>query len=196
MVVVEKDGGVGGNAGGDGEEEILLLLFVGFCLSLNLFNRFLIAKSCSDGPGTCFIRSFVKTFFQHQSTFGFSASKVKIFSQTSSKGFCYLKIFLLTGSSFCRKLALLILSFVTQWLMSLCIPFEKSEVVRMYFCTSSAGMLESQICKPQTYEIQVITFYSDSRSVSPTGRTLVGVKRPENVWLFERSRLLGTVKFL
>ena len=38
-----------------------------------------------------------------------------------------------------------------------------------------------QICEPQTYEMQVITFYSDSATaVSPTGRTLVGAKGPEN----------------
>ena len=38
-----------------------------------------------------------------------------------------------------------------------------------------------QICEPQTYEMRVITFYSDSATaVSPTGRTLVGAKGPEN----------------
>ena len=110
--------GGGGNAGGDVGGEILLLLFVGSCLSLNLFSRFLIAKS-PGGPGACFIRSLAKTFFPTSSslsrapTIGFSESKVKISSKTSSRGFCHLKIFLLIGSSFCRKLALLILSFVT-----------------------------------------------------------------------------------
>ena len=45
--------------------------------------------------------------------------------------------------------------------------------------------------------MRVTTFYSDSpTAVSPTGRTLVGAKGPENVWLFELSRLLETVKFL
>ena len=54
-----------------------------------------------------------------------------------------------------------------------------------------------QICEPQTYQMRVITFYSDSATaVSPTGHTLVGAKGPENVWLFEPSRLLETVKFL
>ena len=54
-----------------------------------------------------------------------------------------------------------------------------------------------QICEPQTYEMRVITFYSDSATaVSPTGRTLIGAKGPENVWLSEPSRLLKTVNFL
>ena len=45
--------------------------------------------------------------------------------------------------------------------------------------------------------MRVITFYSDSATaVSPTGHTLVGAKGPENVWLFEPSRLLKTVMFL
>ena len=54
-----------------------------------------------------------------------------------------------------------------------------------------------QICEPQTYEMRVVTFYSDSATaVSPTGRTLIGAKGPENVWLSEPSRLLKTVNFL
>ena len=58
-------------------------------------------------------------------------------------------------------------------------------------------LLEMQICEPQTYEMWVITFYSDSATVvSSTGRTLVGDKEPENVWLFEPSRLLETIRFL
>ena len=53
-----------------------------------------------------------------------------------------------------------------------------------------------QICEPQTYEIWVITFYSDSATaVSSTGHTMFGVKSPENVWLFEPSRLPETVTF-
>ena len=105
MAEVEKEtgggkngpGSGGGGAGGDGGGEILLLLFVGFCLSLNLFNRFLIAKSCAGGDGTCFIMSLAKTLFPTSSsvsrepTIGFSASKVEIFSKTSSKGFFTLK---------------------------------------------------------------------------------------------------------
>ena len=56
---------------------------------------------------------------------------------------------------------------------------------------------DAQICEPRTYEMRVITFHSDSgTAVSPTDRTLVGVKGPENAWLFEPSRLLETVKFL
>ena len=105
MVDVEKEAGGGINgpgsggrsAGDDGGAEILLLLFVGFCLSLNLFNRFLIAKSCAGGHGTCFKRSLAKTLFPTSSsvsrepTIGFSSSKVEIFSKTSSKGFFTLK---------------------------------------------------------------------------------------------------------
>ena len=54
-----------------------------------------------------------------------------------------------------------------------------------------------QICEPQTYEMRVVTFYSDSATaVSPTGCTLIGAKGPENVWLSEPSRLLKTVNFL
>ena len=45
--------------------------------------------------------------------------------------------------------------------------------------------------------MRVITFYSDSVTVvSPTGRTLVGDKGPENVLLSELSRLLETIRFL
>ena len=46
-------------------------------------------------------------------TIGVSASKVEMSSNTSSKGFCLLKIFLLIGSNFCLKLASFILSLVT-----------------------------------------------------------------------------------
>ena len=84
----------GGNAGRDGGGEILLLLlFFGFCLSLNLFNRFLRAKACPGGPGVCFIRSLPETFCPKSSslskepTIGFSASNVEISSKTSSNGF-------------------------------------------------------------------------------------------------------------
>ena len=95
------------------------MLFVGSCLSLDLFNQFLIAKSWSGGPGTCFIRSLAKTFptsssLSREPTIGFSASKVEISSKTSSKGFCRLKIFLLIRSSFWWKLALLILFFFSR----------------------------------------------------------------------------------
>ena len=109
-----------GNAGNDGGGEILLLLlFVGFCLSLNLFNQSLRAKSCHGGPGAGFIRLLAKTFFPTSSslsrepTIVFSASKVEISSKASSNGLCLLKIFLLIGASFCQKLALIILSLVT-----------------------------------------------------------------------------------
>ena len=61
------ESGGGGNGRGDRREErLLLLLFVGPGLSLNLFHRFLMAYSCPCRPGTCFIRSLAGTFFQHQ----------------------------------------------------------------------------------------------------------------------------------
>ena len=45
--------------------------------------------------------------------------------------------------------------------------------------------------------MRMITVYGDSATaVPPTGRNLVEAKGPENVWLFEPSRLLETVKFL
>ena len=45
--------------------------------------------------------------------------------------------------------------------------------------------------------MRVITFYSDSvTAVSPVGPTMVEAKGPENIWLFEPSRLLETVMFL
>ena len=45
--------------------------------------------------------------------------------------------------------------------------------------------------------MRVITFYSDSATaVSHAGPTIVEAKGPENVWLFEPSRLLETVTFL
>ena len=54
----------GGYAGSKGGREILL--FIGSCLFLNLFNWFLIAKSCPGGPRACFIRLLAETFFQQQ----------------------------------------------------------------------------------------------------------------------------------
>ena len=54
-----------------------------------------------------------------------------------------------------------------------------------------------QICEPQTYEMQVITFYSDSATaVSPAGLNMIVAKGPENFSLFRLSRLLETVTFL
>ena len=42
-----------------------------------------------------------------------------------------------------------------------------------------------QICEPQTYEMRVIAFYSDSAiAVSPAGPTMVGAMDSENIWLF------------
>ena len=46
-------------------------------------------------------------------------------------------------------------------------------------------LLDIQICEPPTYEMRVITIYSDSATaVSPAGPTMVGAKGAENVWLF------------
>ena len=72
--------------------------------------------------------------------------------KTSSKWFCLLIIFLLIKSSFCLKLALLILSLVTQWLMSVCIPLAKTLVAWMYFWTSSARIFQSFAIPPQKSE--------------------------------------------
>ena len=49
---------------------------------------------------------------------------------------------------------------------------------------------------PQAYEMQVITFYSDSATaMSSAGPTMVVAKVLENLWLFETSTLLETVNF-
>ena len=108
-------GGVGGGCSGGGE----VLLF----LSFNLLNLFVVAKSTPGGPGTFFTRSpppppssyFMSPLSSHSRdpTIGFSTSKNDISSKTISSGFCLLKILFFIGSSFCLKLALLILSFVT-----------------------------------------------------------------------------------
>ena len=106
-------GGKKGGGGGVGGGEVL------FFLSFNLFNLFLIAKSTPGGPGSFFTRSPAVSFFYPSSSLskdpyiGFSAWKVDISPKTSSNGFCLVKIFFFIGSSFCLKLALLILSLVT-----------------------------------------------------------------------------------
>ena len=95
---------------------MLLLLFSNSDLSFNLFNLPLIIKSVPGGLGAFFKSSLATSFFPTSGSFskepttGFSASNVEISSKTSSIGFCLLRIFLLIGSSFCLKLALLILS--------------------------------------------------------------------------------------
>ena len=112
----EKEGG--GCGGADGGGEILLLLSFGSGLSFNLSNLFLMAKSTPGGLGNFFISSLAISFFptsrsfSKEPTIGLSASNVEIFSKTRLSGFCLLKIFLLIGSSFCLKLALLIMPFV------------------------------------------------------------------------------------
>ena len=108
-------GGVGGGCSGGGEVRLFL--------SFNLLNLFVGAKSTPGGPGTFFTRSpppppssyFMSPLSSHSRdpTIGFSTSKNDISSKTISSGFCLLKILFFIGSSFCLKLALLILSFVT-----------------------------------------------------------------------------------
>ena len=74
---------------------------------------------------------------------------------------------------------------------------ETTPILSFAQCPISFWLLPLQIRELQTYEMRVITFYRDSTTaVSSTGRTLVGAKGPENVWLFELSTLLETVKFL
>ena len=90
----EGDGGVGGGK-------------VLFFLSFILLNLFLITKSTPGGPGGFFTRSPavsflpLSSFFTKDPTVGFSASKVDIFSNTSSSRFFLFKIFFFIGSSFC-----------------------------------------------------------------------------------------------
>ena len=108
-------GGKKGGGGGVGGGEALLFL------SSNLSNLFLMAKSTPGGPGTFFTRSPAVSFFPpscsltKDPTIGFSTSKVDISSKTSSSGFCLLKILFFIGSSFCLRLALLILSLARNY---------------------------------------------------------------------------------
>ena len=54
-----------------------------------------------------------------------------------------------------------------------------------------------QICEPKTYEMRMMTFYSDSATaVSLAGPTMVAAKGLEEFWLFESSILLETVTFV
>ena len=100
----------GGSSGGGGKKPLL---------GGNDSGHFSISKFCTGGPGAVFIRSLASDFFPMSSslrgeqTIGFSASKVEMSSKANSKGFCLFRIFLLIGSNFCEKLALLILSFAT-----------------------------------------------------------------------------------
>ena len=97
------------------------------------------AESIPGGLGAFFISSLAISFFpisipfNKEQTIGFSATNVEVSSKASSNGFYLLIIFLLIGSSFCLKLALLILPFVTQLLLSVSIPFVNSLVARIYF---------------------------------------------------------------
>ena len=78
--------GPGGTSGGDGGGESLLLLSVGSCLSLNLFNRFLVclALVLSD---QLLIFFATKSSLRREPTIGFSASKVEISSKTKCSVF-------------------------------------------------------------------------------------------------------------
>ena len=102
------------------KDSCYLLLFSNSCLSFNLLNLSLITKSTPGGPGAFYLSSLAISFFPMSSSFnketttGFSASNVEISSETSSTGFYLLRTFLLIGSSFCLKLALLIRSLVTS----------------------------------------------------------------------------------
>ena len=121
MVVAEIEFLIMGGRGGDGGVDKLKLSLSSFGsgLCVNLSNLALRLGSRSGGLGAFLISSLAISFFPTSSSFrsdptiGFSALNVKISSKTSSSGFCLLKIFLLIGSDFCLKLALLILSFVT-----------------------------------------------------------------------------------
>ena len=130
-----KNGGAGGGPngghggwgpndegrGGDGGGNKLKLSSSSFGPSLffNFSNLFLTANSTPGCLGAFFISSLAMSIFPTSSSFrsdttiGFSASNVEISLRTSSSRFYLLKIFLLIGSNFCLKLALLILSFVT-----------------------------------------------------------------------------------
>ena len=105
--------------------------------SFSLFSLFCIRKSNPGGPGAFFYQITSYIFFPtssslgKESMIGFSVSNVETSSDINLKGFRLLKIFLLIGSSFYLKLALLIL--VTYWLMSVCMYFAKSLVAKIYF---------------------------------------------------------------
>ena len=99
---------------------LLLLFFLSkHDIPLSQSNLFLISNSFPGWLGKDLIKSLSDCFFflsislRRLPTTGFSASNVEMSSNTSSKGFYFLKIFLLIGSTFCLKLASFILSLVT-----------------------------------------------------------------------------------
>ena len=112
--------GPGGTAGGDGGgESLLLLLSVGSCLSLNLFNLFLVCLALVlSGQLLIFFPN--KKFSEKRTNYWILCIKSRnIFK---NKAFCLCKIFLLIGSSFWRS----------EWLMSVWMPLVKSEVARIF----------------------------------------------------------------
>ena len=120
-------GGAGGGpkpvisppSGPSGPWLLLLLTKLSLPTPLNLSSLFFISNSLPGWLGKDFIKSLSGPFFfksislNRLPTTGFSESKVEMSSKTSSRGFCLLIMFLLMGSSFCLKLASLILSLVT-----------------------------------------------------------------------------------
>ena len=131
----------------------LLLLLLSSSSNLfiprSLSRHFRISKSLPGWLSRDFIKSLSVCFLfksislSNEPTIGFSASKVEMSSKTSSKGFCLLSVYLLIRSNFCLKLASFILSLVTEWFISVCILFAKSDVARIYFWTSSFGISAS-----------------------------------------------------
>ena len=155
----DEGGGIGGcwkflNDGGDGGGDSPLSLLLSFPSFLRLFSLFCMIKSI-PGSGAAFLtRSLVVLFLPTSSsrntkpTTGFSASKVETFWKTSSRGFSLLNMFFTMGSNFYLKLALLILSWVTKWLMLSCMHLEKLLVTNRCFCISPEGISASLAILP------------------------------------------------
>ena len=70
-----------------------------------------LGKDLIKSLSVCFL--FKSISLSRNPTIAFSASKVDMSSNTSSRGFCLLKMFLLIGSNFYLKLASFVLSLVT-----------------------------------------------------------------------------------
>ena len=117
MISGDSGGGskkvIGADEGGGDKPSLFSLVF------FRSFGLFCIRRSILAGRSTFFIRSLVLSLLLTLSclsgvpTIGFLASNVETSSKTSLIGFFLLIIFLAIGSSFCLKLALLILSAVT-----------------------------------------------------------------------------------
>ena len=95
---------------------LLLFLLLYRFMSRNLSSLFCISNSFAGWLDKDLIKSLSVCFLfksislSKDPTIGFSASNVETSSKTTSRGFCLFKIFLLIGSSFCLKLASLILA--------------------------------------------------------------------------------------